>query len=153
MDTGIRRCGSVENSDLLPIQVTSCSHPGHTNTILKCFCHWKCQSPSIHAKPVSTTLLGLISTARATSGAVARRQSMLMSFAVCQRTSWTTRNLFMHSVLGKHLVRCEIAVSRKRPPLCHRLPVSISYATSKVLRFWVLQVFLTERIELLRWNA
>ncbi|KAB8078817.1 arrestin domain-containing protein [Aspergillus leporis] len=50
----------------------------------------------------------------------------------------------------KRLLRCEILTSRRGAPLCHRLPVSVSFTELANARFHGLQIFLSENVQFLR---
>ncbi|KAE8361638.1 hypothetical protein BDV27DRAFT_147647 [Aspergillus caelatus] len=50
----------------------------------------------------------------------------------------------------KRLLRCDILMSRRGAPLCHILPVSVSFAELANSRFHGLQIYISENVQFLR---
>ncbi|KAE8154510.1 hypothetical protein BDV25DRAFT_126569 [Aspergillus avenaceus] len=50
----------------------------------------------------------------------------------------------------KRLLRCDILISRRGAPLCHRLPITVSFTELANARFHGLQIFLSENVQFLR---
>lgn len=50
----------------------------------------------------------------------------------------------------KRLLRCDLLMSRRGAPLCHRLPVAVSFAELGNAKFHGLQIYLSENVQFLR---
>ncbi|KJK67342.1 Arrestin or S-antigen N-terminal domain protein [Aspergillus parasiticus SU-1] len=50
----------------------------------------------------------------------------------------------------KRLLRCDILMSRRGAPLCHKLPVTVSFTELANARFHGLQIYISENVQFLR---